>query len=416
MLGETEVGGFRLKIVPQPQGKLQFTWPPYVVVLHNFTGGQDGANPYAGLTVDAGGNLYGTTGSGGIGWGTVFKLSRRGSGWIFSQLYRFRGPEDGYGPWARVVFGPDGSLYGTTTYGGQVNCNFPWGCGTIFNLKPPTSVSPNIFGGWTKTVLHTFGNPDGTYPGGDLLFDQAGNIYGTTAEGGLNSYGTVYKLAPSDGGWTENILYSFTVGVGGNYPIEGVIFDSVGNLYGTASQGGTYAAGTVFQLTPSGSGWTENVLYSFRDGNDGGYPQAGLIFDTAGNLYGTTFMGGTGNGGTAFELTPSDNGWTYTLLYALPGLGQGGPLGPLVMDADGNLYGTSYADPDPVNGNGSVFKLTPSVGGWTYTSLHDFTGGDDGAMPYGNVILDANGNLYGTASAGGAGDPVGFGVVWEITP
>jgi uncharacterized repeat protein (TIGR03803 family) len=220
----------------------------------------------------------------------------------------------------------------------------------------------------------------------------------------------------------EKVLYSFTGGADGGYPYAGLIFDNVGKLYGTTAYGGDlacstpYGCGTVFQLTPSGSGWTVNVLYSFQGESDGGFPLSGLIFDQAGNLYGTTAGGGTGNGGTTFELTPSKGvgPWTYTLVYRFSGDGSDGPLGTLVMDATGTLYGTVAGTP---NECGSVFKLTPSNGGWTYTSLHDFTDGSDGCQPVGNVTFDGNGNLYGTASSGGAQScPGGCGTVWEITP
>ena len=166
-------------------------------------------------------------------------------------------------------------------------------------------------------------------------------------------------------------------------------------------------------MTPSGSGWIENVIYNFRDGTDGGYPYAGLIVDQSGNLYGTTTDAGTGGGGTVFELSPSGGGWTYSVLYSIAGpFGyQCGPAWALVMDVGGNLYGTTQCD--GASGRGNVFKLTPSNGSWTYTSLYDFTGGSDGWLPLSSVVFDANGNLYGTAAAGGADDK---GVVWEITP
>jgi uncharacterized repeat protein (TIGR03803 family) len=380
-------------------------------VLHSFTGGVDGSNPWAGLIMDKAGNLYGTTTGVAIGdGGKVFRLSKKGSGWVFTPLYSFRGGNDGAFPEARVIFGPDGSLYGTTSEGGGDSCS-AYGCGTVFNLRPPAHASPNVLGGWAETVLYRFsGGTDGANPAfGDLIFDNAGSLYGTTLNGGVD-WGTVFQLTPSGSGWTKSVLYTFSGGSDGAGPYAGLIFDNAGNLYGTTVVGGTYGAGTVFQLMPSGSGWTENVLYSFQGGDDGGLPIAGLIFDQSGNLYGATINGGTGGGGTVFELTSSGGSWTYSLLYSFTGGTQCGPWGTLVMDRAGNLYGTTQCD--GAYGQGSVFKLTPSDDTWMYTSLHDFAGSDGGAS-LGNVIFDANGNLYGTATSGGSH---GYGVVWEITP
>ncbi len=381
-------------------------------VLYNFTGGQDGAYPEAGLTMDRGGNLYGTAyQGGGTNRGTVFKLARKGSGWVFSPLYSFTGREDGGAPIARVVFGPDGSLYGTTEFGGR-NCGV--GCGTVFNLKPPATVCKSALCSWTEIVIYAFsGSNDGANPGyGDLTFDQAGHIYGTTYFGGNDAQGVVYELAPSNGSWTESATYLFTGANDGGNPYSSVIFDEAGNLYGTAYAGGAHGYGTVFQLTPSGSGWTENTLGAFQSASDGGKPFGGVVFDNAGNLYGATSSGGTGSGGTAYELMPSNGSWTFSVVYGFTGSAYlPGPYGSLAMDARGNLYGTT--NKDGTHGAGSVFKLTPSSGGWTETDLYDFANGSEGAIPYGSVLIDANGNLYGTASQGGAN---GYGVVWEITP
>jgi len=381
-------------------------------VLYNFTGGQDGAYPEAGLTMDRGGNLYGTAyQGGGTNRGTVFKLARKGSGWVFSPLYSFTGREDGGAPIARVVFGPDGSLYGTTEFGGR-NCGV--GCGTVFNLKPPATVCKSALCSWTEIVIYAFsGSNDGANPGyGDLTFDRAGHIYGTTYFGGNDAQGVVYELAPSNGSWTESAIYLFIGANDGGNPYSSVIFDEAGNLYGTAYAGGAHGYGTVFQLTPSGSGWTENTLGAFQSASDGGKPFGGVVFDNAGNLYGATSSGGTGSGGTAYELMPSNGSWTFSVVYGFTGSAYlPGPYGSLAMDARGNLYGTT--NKDGTHGAGSVFKLTPSSGGWTETDLYDFANGSEGAIPYGSVLIDANGNLYGTASQGGAN---GYGVVWEITP
>lgn len=282
---------------------------------------------------------------------------------------------------------------------------------------------------WTLTVLHDFGGPggsDGALPSYSVLvFDQAGNIYGTTAWGGGggcggNGCGTVFKLSPTlRGQWSESILYTFTGGSDGSSPEGGVILDSAGNLYGTSAGGGTYNCGTVFKLTPSGSGWVETTLHLFLgDGvGDGCVPASGLTFDASGSLYGATYRGGVLGGddgaGTVFELVPQPDGsWTEKVLWAFTnGFANGGPLGRVTMDAAGNLYGSTNGG--GTFGLGAVFRLTPSSGGWIYTSLHDFSGQDDGEFPVGNVLLDSNGDLYGTAVNGGL---LGQGTVWEITP
>ncbi|MGA2370950.1 MAG: choice-of-anchor tandem repeat GloVer-containing protein [Candidatus Korobacteraceae bacterium] len=381
-------------------------------VIHDFTGGGDGAGPEAGLIMDRAGNLYGTASGGGTGGnGTVFKLAHKGSGWLLNTLYSFAGGNDGAFPTASVTIGPNGSLYGTTANGGPGN-------GIVFNVKPSPAACKTALCPWTETVLYGFsGGSDGGVPFSPVVFDQAGNLYGTTYVGGSNNSGTVYKLVPSGGNWTESVLHNFTGGNDGSDPEAGVTFDNAGNLYGTTYYGGSGIYGTVFQLTPSGSAWTENILYNFQgEGPVGCCPSAGVIFDSAGNLYGAASVGGSRVGGSVFEMQPSGGNWVLTVLYSFQGNGTG-PVSDLVMDAAGNLYGTLNTDGAYLYG--SVFKLTPSSGGWTYTDLHDFTGGSDGAYPFSTVILDANGNLYGTASAGGIAlscSGPGCGVVWEITP
>ncbi len=380
-------------------------------VIHNFTGGQDGAYPEAGLT-ERGGNLYGTAyQGGGSNRGTVFKLARNGSGWIFSPLYSFTGGTDGSAPIAAVVFGHDGTIYGTTEFGGH-NCGV--GCGTVFHLRPPLSVCKTVLCAWTETVLYQFsGSSDGANPGyGELTFDQVGNLYGTTFFGGVNSQGVVYELTPSGGGWTERAIHTFSGSSDGENPYSSLVFDAAGDLYGTTFAGGAHGYGTVFQLAPAGSGWTENTLYSLQSAGDGGNPFGGIVFDSAGNLYGATSGGGPGSGGTVYQLMPSGSSWTFGVVYSFTGSAHlPGPYDSLTMDAAGNLYGTTTQD--GTHGAGSVFKLTPSGGGWTETDLYDFPGGTQGAVPYGSVLIDASGNLYGTASQGGTH---GYGVIWEITP
>ncbi len=255
-----------------------------------------------------------------------------------------------------------------------------------------------------------FNGTDGAGPIGAIIFDHNGNAYGTAFDGGLG-YGTVYELAPSGGGWTETVLYTFGQFPGdGQFLYAGVIFDNAGSLYGVTTEGGTNGFGTVFQLVPSGSGWTENILYSFTNGTDGNFPAGGLIFDQSGNLYGTTAYGGAYGKGTVFELSQSGATWTLTTLHSFAGVGPGS-WGSLVMDANGNLFGTTLGD--GIYGWGSIFKLTPSGQNWTYSDLYDFTGGNDGADIWSGLTPDSNGNFYGTSAGGGT---YGWGTVFEFTP
>jgi uncharacterized repeat protein (TIGR03803 family) len=388
-------------------------------VIHNFAGGaQDGSHPYNGLTI-RGTNLYGTTANGGASYGTVYQLAHPSTGWVFNLLYSFQGGNDGAYPTARVVAGPNGTFYGSTIEGGAADA------GVVFNLKPPTNaICGTTPCAWTETPLYQFtGGTDGYGPtAGDLAFDQTGNIYGVTEFGGSSAHGNVYELTPSGGTWTANVLYSFGGGQDGEFPYSGVTFDQAGNLDGTTRQGGgtgclsSVGCGTVFQLAQSDSGWTENILYRFQGGSDGGFPESGVILDPTGNIYGTTSIygnlpcnGGFGCG-VVFELMAMGGNWTFSSLYDFT-TGGGGPVASLIRDAAGNLYGTTLLD--GANRFGNVFELTPTDGGWTYTDLYDFTGGNDGGEPMSNIVLDAQGNLYGTTYQGGTN---GLGVVFEITP
>jgi uncharacterized repeat protein (TIGR03803 family) len=282
---------------------------------------------------------------------------------------------------------------------------------------------------WKEKVLHNFGNgTDGDYLYGGLISNAAGNLYGTTYQGGTFGHGTVFELTPAaGGGWTEQVLHSFGNGTDGAYLYGGLILDAAGNLYGTTYVGGTYGHGTVFELTPTaGGGWTELVLYSFcsqTNCTDGGFPRdGGLIFDAVGNLYGVTTEDGAYGGGTVFELTPTaGGGWTEQVLHSFssyPGDGAG-PYGSLIFDKNGNLYGTTQGG--GTFSNGTVFELTPTAGGgWTETVLHSFNNnGADGFHPADGVIFDTAGNLYGTTLDDGYfGCPRGTycGTVFELTP
>ena len=383
----------------------QGAWAAQYKVLHRFkTYGEEPSR----LIFDTAGNLYGTTSGGGAGTvGTVFRLSPNGQGnWTASVLHSFaRDGHDGYEPLGGVTFDSSGELYGTTTQGGAQ------GGGTVFKLTPHAN------GKWTETVIYSFGN--GNWPQSDLIFDSMGNLYGTTVYGGPDSAGTVFQLVPhGDGTWTENQLFAFDNKNGYN-PYAGVVFDTAGNLYGTTEFGGAGHRGVVFQLSPNGGGgWTERVLHSFIKGSlDGFQPIAGLTVDASGNLLGTTYRGGRhGDFGTVFKLTPGGNGsWQETLLHSFDNNRKDGfaPTSGVTFDNAGNLYGTT-AKGGANGGFGTVFKLTPSANGrWSETILHSF-GNDPGAStPVFGVVFDGSGNLYGP-SLGSGQHPLG--AIFEITP
>ena len=385
---------FAIAVIPAAQAQKY-------AVIHNFTGGKDGALPRSTLILDRAGNLYGTA-------GPVFKMTRAGSGWIYTPLFIFPGGYYGSSSGAAPVFGPDGGLYGTTDNGGDLQCSDGegFGCGTVFNLKPPPTRPASFLSPWKETVLHAFaGRPsDGEIPWtGALIFDQAGNIYGTTEFGGnAGNWGTVYKLTPYAGGWTEAVLYN--LGYGTNGPYSGVVMDSAGNLYGTTGDGTV-----IFELSPGAGGWSFTDLHDFTGGkNDGGLAYGGLVFDSQGNLFGATTTGGTHSGGVVYELTPYNGTWQYQIIYNLPS--GGGPFDSLTVDAAGNLYGAAHEGGN--DSAGMIFKLSQSNGSWTLTDLHDFSFNTEW-FPEGGVTLDADGNLFGTATDGGG---YGWGVIWEITP
>ena len=356
-------------------------------LIYSFKGSPDGSSPEAGLIRDGAGNFYGTTSSGGpSGYGTVFKLDATGAETV---LYGFTGGADGSNPFGGLVRDAAGNLYGNTYRGGGNGCA-SYGCGTVFKLDTTG----------TETVLYRFtGGADGRNPLGSLVRDSAGNLFGTTYYGGSsnNCYqgcGTVFKLATTG---VETVLHSFTGDPDGNWPWAGLIRDATGNLYGTTHQGGGASAwGTVFKLDTTGA---ETVLYSFKGDPDGGEPDAGLILDAAGNLYGTTHYGGGGGCqdgcGTVFKL---DTTGTETVLHSFQGNPDGGsPVAGLIRDAAGNLYGTTLYG--GAVGKGTVFKLDTTG---TETVLHSFTGAA-GEWPTAGLIRDTAGNIYGTTPYGGRG-------------
>jgi uncharacterized repeat protein (TIGR03803 family) len=393
---------------------------PALTILYSFTDKDgDGAYPYAGVIIGKGGALYGTTlVSAGFGSGTVFELTppSAGGAWTETILYTFIGEGDGAYPYAAPAIGKSGGLFGTTDAGGTSLS------GTAYELTPP---SGGAGGAWTETVLHSFSNTggDGTGPYAGLIPGKGGVFYGTTASGGAYSGGTVFELTPGSGGaWTETVLYSFTGQNGdGRYPNASLTAGANGSLYGTTESGGTSNAGTVFELTPPAAGqggaWTETVLYSFTGGNDGGKPLAPLALGTGGALFGTTSIGGTAVNGVVFELTPPDVGgaWTETVLYSFTGQkGDGAnPYAGVALGGNRSLYGTTFGG--GIENQGTVFELTPpaSGGAWKETVLHRFTGNHgDGSNPYAGLVI-SDGTLYGTTTVGGS---AGFGAVFQLTP
>lgn len=377
-------------------------------VLHSF--GPNQGTPAAGLILDAAGNLYGTTNSGGAyDRGTAFELTPAlGGGWAKKILHSFHEDgKDGYSPFAGLILDAAGNLYGTTVAGGAYNS------GTVFELMR------TVGGSWRERVLHSFDDDgaDGTDPNASLVFDAAGNLYGTTSAGGADNSGTVFELTPQTGGnWSENISHNFSNnGTDGTGPYASLVFDVVGNLYGTTERGGVYNDGTVFELAiASGGGWIETVLHDFGSGTDGEFPNAALTFDTAGNLYGTTPSGGAYTWGMAFELTPiAGENWTETVLHNFDPNGTDGlyPYASLIFDAVGNLYSTTSIG--GAYNEGIVFELTPAGGNWTETVLYSFNKTDRNAFnPQAGLIFNAAGNLYGTTHLGGI---YGDGTVFEIT-
>jgi uncharacterized repeat protein (TIGR03803 family) len=333
-----------------------------------------------------------------------------------SILHSFGGAGDGTIPYGGLIFDAAGNLYGTTSAGGA------YGGGTVFELSPQPG------GGWTEEILRYFGSgTDAKGPRGSLIFDAAGNLYGTTLEGGAYGEGAVFELFPKPGGgWREQdkILHSFNNnGQDGYQPWAGLIFDSSGNLYGTAIEGGAHGDGVVFQLVKADGVWIEKILHNF-DGRDGTTPIGGLIFDSSGNLYGTAALGGTNiyDEGAVFELERGPGGgWSERILYSFngPDGNPGGyyPAASLTFDTVGNLYGTTEVG-GPF-GEGVAFEMTPMGGGvWAENVIYNFPGGGSfnplgGYYPSSALIFDTAGNLYGAAGQGGANHG---GAVFKLVP
>ncbi len=397
---------------------------PTESVIHVFTDTAKGVRPASAMIVDAAGNLYGTlyTGETGVNGG-VFELSPPAAGkpdWTARTLHRFDLDRGGKYPTSTVLtMDAAGNLYGTTPQGSANDA------GVAFEL-----VKPSGEGAWTEKVLYHFnGRKDGGTPYCGMVFGPGGRLYGTTGFGGTSGAGTVFMLSPDDNqasGWAETVLHSFTGGLDGGDPYSLPVFDAAGNLYGTTENGGTESGGVVFELSPpaAGGAWTETVLHSFGADTDGSTPRIALLFDSRGNLYGTTNAGGAYSAGVVYELSPPTDGgtaWTEAILHDFAFNAQGGSdggdpsLSTLVFDKQGALYGTARVG--GAGKNGIAFRLTPpTVGGapWQETILHSFTGSPDGAQPEGGFVMGADGTLYGTTFGGG--NAAGYGTVYRLTP
>jgi uncharacterized repeat protein (TIGR03803 family) len=336
----------------------------------------------------------------------------------YKVLYAFKGGTDGTFPSGALVFDASGNLYGTTVNGGSSGtCLYAegTGCGIVFKLSPAQS------GKWKESVLYRLqGGSDGGNPNGSLIFDTAGNLYGTTVQGGEGTSfgcGTIFQLSPGSAGWTESLVRTFCASGAndGYFPRGGLVRDSAGNLYGMTESGGADLGGVAFEFTPNSGSWTENVLHSFcLVGNcsaTGAQPVAGLTLDAAGNVYGTTIAAGQVTFGCSgrfppgcglvFKLTPhSGGGWTESVTHYFKGPDGAGPASSLTFDSHGNLYGTtSY---DGAFGFGTVFKLTPnSHGRWTESILYNFRSGSSQGAINSGVVFDAAGNLYGATDPDG---------------
>ena len=369
---------------------LQLASAQKLTTLYSLKGGADGANPYfVDLVLDAKGNLYGTTFAGGsAGLGVVFRVTSTGTE---NVLYSFTSA-DGCSPYTGLIRDAKGNLYGTT---GACGAD---GLGTVFEVTKAG----------TEKTLYTFtGEADGGQPFAALVRDADGNLYGTTNVGGiLGSYccGTVFEVAP-DG--TETVLHAFAGGADGAYPVAALVRDSKGNLYGTTGQNGAFCCGTIFEITPAE---TENILFNFNF-TDGTGPGPNRLVRANGNFYGTTSEGGASGNGTIFELSKKG---TETVLYSFTGAADGfAPYGGVIRDAKGNLYGTAFQGAGQgcnTDGCGTVYELTPDG---KFTVLYTFTGGSDGGNPAGGLVMDKDGNLYGTTSNYGA---YGYGTIFKLIP
>lgn len=396
-------------------------------VIYTFQGGADGSEPYSDLTLDASGNLYGTTFSGGTGCngygcGTVYELVRGKNSWQHQVLYSFTDNPDGAEPQSGVVFDSSGNLYGATEAGGNL------GCGVVYKL------APNSQGGWTESVLYSFTClSSGAFPRSDLVFDNQGNLYGTTYGGatgtgfcggqfsGFSGCGTVFRLSPnSDGSWTETAIYNFQGAPDAAIPYGALVPDGKGGFYGASEYGGSGGCSTghgdfdppdgcsaVYELTPSGAGWTETVIYSFFRGR--GFarnPSGGFVVGGPNLLFGSSWSGGNGLG-TLFRLDQSGKVWTQSILHRFYGNPDGRtPVGRLAKGPQDTWIGVTNSG--GANRYGTVFAVEPGKSGLQERVLFNL----DGSIgnPESGPVVDSQGHIYGTAVTGAGGS------IYEVIP
>jgi uncharacterized repeat protein (TIGR03803 family) len=376
-------------------------------LIYGFAGGVDGAYTDTELVVDSGGNLYGTSVQGGkFGGGTVFQVTPAG---VHTVLYNFTGGADGGEPYKGVTLGEDGSLYGTAVTGGSGSCE--GGCGVVFKLASSNGV-------WTQNVIHAFtGGSDGSGPGSPVAFDKKGNLYGTTPTGGSKGMGVLYQLRPDGtGAWLLRLIHTFTGGSDGGGGSAGrLLIDASGNLFGVCTVGGGNGFGTVFEASPNQGAWQFNTLYAFKDQPDGALPYGGLVFDKLGNLYGTTYYAGANDVGTVYKLTRGSTDWTESVLYSFKGGMDGAsPISSLASDAAGNFYGTTSDGGAAACSCGVIFKMTHAgYGQWVESVAYRFPGTPGPGFAYNGMVRDAAGNIYGATVHGGSSND---GAIYEFTP
>jgi len=379
-------------------------------VIYTFAGDSDGEYADTELVRDASGNLYGTTVQGGIGAGTVFQITPSG---VHTVLYQFTGGTDGGEPYKGVTLDAQGNLYGTAVIGGLYSgACADTSCGVIYKLT-------NSGGVWTQSVVYSFrGLSDGYGPGSPVVFDRQGNMYGVAPTGGAGGAGVIFQLTPDgQGGWKFHIVHSFTGGNDGNGGSAGrLLVDSSGSIFGVATAGGKYGAGTAFEVSPTSEGWKFTLLYAFKGSPDAGFPYSGLILGPNGGLYGTTYYDGANDLGSVFELANVNGIWRERTLYNFKGGSDGAsPISTLIADKAGNLYGTTSEGGSEPCSCGTIFKMSRSGSGtWTETVMYSFANSPDGAFAYNGLVGDGAGNFWGTTVAGGDSD--GDGAVYQFTP
>ena len=382
--------------------------------IYDFPGDFGGEYPDTDLVADAAGSLYGTTVLGGTGGtGTVFVLKHTRGGWKHSVLYGFAGGMDGGQPYGGVTLDAQGNLFGATVVGGTGGACPEDGCGVIYELTKSDR------GHWKQIVIHDFNGADGSGPGAGLSLGPQGDLFGMTPTGGAYGFGVVYRLHPNgDGSWDFAVIHDFTGGADGAGGSKGRLLpDATGHLYGVATAGGTNGNGVAFKLTRRQSGaWKLIPLYEFKGEPDAGFPYGALSFGPDGALYGTTYYDGQFDLGSVYRLTHAGGSWSEQVLYSFAGGTDGsGSISNVLFDQAGNLYGTTSEGGDPSCGCGVIFRLSPQQdGSWVETVMHAFTGApDDGASAYDGMVGGSNGAFFGATVHGGDDDE---GAVYRFSP